>query len=164
MVVVVMGIAGAGKTAVGHLLAAELGWRFIEGDDFHPPENVDKIRRGVGLDDADRAPWLARLEREIRDLLRREASAVLACSALRRRYRDQLRVDPQRVRFVYLRCSPAVLAARLRERRGHFAGPALLPTQLETLEEPAGPEDALCVDGDASLRDVVAQVRTRLGV
>jgi len=164
MVVVVMGVAGAGKTAVGRRLAAELGWRFIEGDDFHPAENVDKIRRGVGLDDADRAPWLARLEREIRELLEREASAVLACSALKRRYREQLRVDPQRVRFVYLRCSPAVLAARLRERRGHFAGPALLASQLEALEEPAGADDALSIDGDASLRDVIAQVRARLGV
>jgi gluconokinase len=164
MIVIVMGVAGAGKTAVGERLAADLGWRFIEGDAFHPPENVDKIRRGIGLDDADRAPWLARLEREIRALVEHDACAVLACSALKRSYRDQLRVDPKRVRFVYLRCSPAVLEARLRNRRGHFAGPALLPTQLETLEEPSGPEDALCVDGDRRLPDVVAQIRERLGV
>src|SRR5215472_5385930 len=124
MVIVVMGVAGAGKTTVGRLLAGELGWQFVEGDEFHTPESIAKIHHGIGLDDADRAPWLARLAGVIRDLLAHDASAVLACSALKREYRERLRVDPARVRFVYLRSTPAVLEARLRARHGHFAGPA----------------------------------------
>jgi gluconokinase len=134
-----MGVAGSGKSTVGHLLAERLGWSFLDGDDLHPAENVEKMRRGIPLTDADRLPWLHHLH----ELASRSESAVLACSALKESYRRILSGGDPRVRFVYLRADPALLASRLEKRTGHFFTRVLLESQLATLEEPA---DAIVVD------------------
>jgi gluconokinase len=137
MIVILMGVAGAGKTTVGTALARLLGWRFVDGDDLHPTANRQKIARGEPLDDADRAPWLDALGTLIADLDTRSESAVLACSALRQSYRDMLTACSPRVLWVYLRADPALVRARLAARRVHFATPAILESQFAALEEPA---------------------------
>src|SRR5262245_12489592 len=136
VLVVVMGVSGAGKTTVGRLLADQVGWTFIEADDFHPPANVEKMHRGVPLTDADRAPWLDALHGAIAQVAARNGSAVVACSALKQVYRDRLAAGVDGVRFVYLRGAPALVAQRLAARRGHFMPTALLASQLDALEEP----------------------------
>jgi gluconokinase len=170
-VVVVMGPAGAGKTTVGLALAEALGWRFRDADDFHAPESVARMRRGEALTDAHRTPWLdalrARVGDDVAEAARGGAGAVLACSALRRAYRDALvpaAAPAGAVRFVYLRVSAAALAARLSSRVDHFAPAALLESQLATLEEPGTEEGALVVDGERPVAEVVAAVRRALGV
>ena len=134
-----MGVAGSGKSTVGRLLAERLGWPFLDGDDFHPPENVEKMRQGIPLSDADRLPWLEHL----RELVSRSGSAVVACSALKESYREILSGGDPRVRFIYLRADPALLAARLEKRTGHFFARTLLDSQFAALEEPEG---AITVD------------------
>lgn len=156
MIVVVMGVSGAGKTVVGRALATALGWRFVEGDDLHPRANVDKMRRGEPLDDADRAPWL----RALADTMRALSDGVVACSALRESYRQELRVRDD-VRFVWLDVPEPVLAARLAARTGHYMPPSLLPSQLATLERP---DDALRVDGTQPVDAIVAGIRASLAL
>lgn len=156
MIVVVMGVAGAGKTTVGEALAAALGWPFVEADELHPAANVAKMRRGEPLDDADRAPWLEAVAARMRAL----PDAVVACSALRERYRAVLRVRPD-VRFVFLDVPRTLLDARLAKRRGHFMPPSLLPSQLATLERPA---DAVIVDGAQPVDAQVAAIRAALRI
>jgi gluconokinase len=137
MVVIVMGVAGSGKTTIGRLLAEQMGWVFLDADDFHPTANVEKMRRGIGLTDADREPWLDALAARIRSLVAAGESGVLACSALKQAYRDRLNVDPA-VRVVYLHGDPALLRRRLSLRKGHYAHADLLASQLEALEPPEG--------------------------
>jgi gluconokinase len=162
-VIIVMGVSGAGKTTVGHALARELGWAFYEGDDFHPPRNIEKMTAGQPLTDQDRGPWLAALRTLIDDLLARDERAVIACSALRHQYRKQLtpEAQPQSVKFVYLDVPVAVLRERLRERRGHFMTAALLDSQLATLERP---RNAIRVDGTRPVEEIVRDVRRRLAL
>lgn len=136
IVVVLMGVSGVGKTTVGRIVAERLGWDFLDADDYHPPQNVAKMRRGEGLTDADRAPWLAALEEVIAARLAEDAPAVLACSALKRSYRDVLGREDERVRFVWLDAPDDVVQARLASREGHFADEALLPSQRAALEPP----------------------------
>ena len=143
--VIVMGVSGSGKTSVGRACAARLGWPFLDGDDFHTASAKAKMARGEGLSDEDRWPWLACLCEEI-DI--RPGGVVLACSALKRRYRDVLRGPG--VRFVYLRVPLALLEARLSHRPGHYAGLSLLPSQLAALEEPAPDEGALTLEVQAA--------------
>lgn len=142
-VVVVMGVSGSGKTTVGKLIAARMGAAFEEGDDYHPPENVLKMRAGTPLDDTDRAPWLDRLSHEIEGWLAAGQKSVLACSALKESYREKLGGGRAGVVFVFLRGSPAVVGARLQTRRGHYMPAGLLDSQFEALEEP---KDALVAD------------------
>ena len=160
-VVVVMGVSGSGKTTVGRRLAGELGWEFFDGDDLHPPENVRKMASGVPLDDGDREPWL----REIRALVDRRCAsgqpAVVACSALKRRYREVLLGGTAGVALVYLRGSREILAERLRGRSGHFMPPGLLDSQLDALEEP---RQALTVDVSLSPSEIVRLVESELGL
>jgi gluconokinase len=146
VIVVVMGVSGAGKTTVGRLVAAALNARFIEGDAFHPPANVDKMRRGQPLDDADRAPWLAALGELLRSYAVRGMTAVLACSALKRAYRDALRTGAPDARFVFLKGEEAQIAERLKARAGHYMPATLLASQFAALEEPAADERAIVVD------------------
>ena len=138
MIVVVMGVTGAGKTTVGRLLARELGCDFLDADDYHPAANVAKMRAGRPLTDDDRRPWLARLNEVLREYAARSADVVLACSALKASYRDRLLADLPDSRVVYLRGTKALIATRLGARRGHYMNPALLDSQFATLEEPDG--------------------------
>jgi len=161
MIVILMGVAGAGKTTVGRLLARDLGWAFHDGDDVHPPSNVEKMRRGLPLTDADRAPWLAAVHRLIEQIAADGASAVVACSALKQSYRNRLVAGVPDVRFAYLRGDPALLHQRLAERHGHFMPPELLQSQLDTLEIPA---DAITVDVAVPPEAVVAEIRRKLSV
>lgn len=133
MVLIIMGVAGAGKTTVGGVLARKLGWSFYDADDFHPKENIEKINKGIPLTDEDRLPWLL----AIRDLIRGlNEPAVIACSALKQTYRDYLKEENKEVEFVYLKGSGDLIRHRLEERKGHFAGLEILGGQLEALEEP----------------------------
>ena len=158
-----MGAAGAGKTTIGVALAAELGWRFVEGDDQHPARNIEKMRRGDALTDADRAPWLAALHATVARTAERRESLVLACSALKRRYREVLRGKCRQVRFVYLKAPEAELARRLSARTAHFAGPGLLKSQLAALEEPSG-DEALIVDARWPPEQVLGAIRKEFGI
>jgi gluconokinase len=161
MVVIVMGAAGAGKTTIGRALADAMGWPFVDGDDRHSAANVDKMRRGIALSDADRAPWLAELHAIVARAIDRRAPLVLACSALKQRYRDTLRGDCRQVRFVHLAAREPLLRARLEQRRGHFARAQLLPSQLAALEEP---QDAVTVDASLTPERIVDTIRTELGL
>ena len=158
--IIIMGVAGSGKSTLGQALARRLGWEFIDADDLHPCRNVEKMSRGVPLTDADRAPWLRALSRRIIRRLARGCSGVLACSALKAAYRQKLRVSPA-VLFVYLKGAPDLLEGRLRSRSGHFMPPALLESQFADLEEPP---DALTLDAAQPVSALVEQIRHYFGI
>lgn len=162
MVIVIMGVMGSGKTTVGRRLAELLGWRFVDADTFHPSANVEKLRRGAPLTDQDRAPWLEELRRRIASWVASGEHVVLACSALKREYRRTL-LDGHRepVRLVYLKGTAEVLGRRLVRRSDHFAAGSLLASQLGALEEPA---DALTLEADAPVEDLVRRIRAGLGL
>lgn len=160
MIVIVMGVVGAGKTTVGKLLASELGWEFADADDFHPASNVEKISHGIALTDEDREPWLDRLRGAILNWIANGQSTVLACSALKRSYRAKLQAAPE-VRFVFLKGTAALIAQRLRARHGHFAGEAILASQLADLEEP---ENAVTANISGTPEQIVKQIRKALGL
>src|ERR1051326_1544125 len=159
MVIILMGVAGSGKTTVGRELAGELGWKVYDADDFHPRSKVEKMSRGGPLDDADRAPWLERLRELIESCLARGENAVLACSALKESYRRTLVVD-DRVKLVYLKGDRELLLERLSERHGHFMKPEMLESQLATIEEP---RHALSVDINETPEEIAAKIRERFG-
>jgi gluconokinase len=147
MVVILMGVAGSGKTTVGEVLAQRLGWRFYDADDFHPPHSREKMRRGEPLTEEDRKPWLEELHELIIRCEREGENAVLACSALKQTHRERLTAGSHDVRLVYLKGPRDVIARRLAGRHGHFFDPALLQSQFDALEEPS---DALAVDIDGT--------------
>jgi len=154
--IVVMGVSGSGKTTVADLLAKRLGWTFVEGDRLHPPANVEKMRQGIPLTDADREPWLDRIGEELKAWGRHGLSGILTCSALKRAYRDRLLAARPDVRFVYLKGSEAMIQARVGARHHEYMPASLLKSQFETLEEPSPDEPVLIVDaGDPP--DVEAQ-------
>ncbi|MCV2447756.1 MULTISPECIES: gluconokinase [Paracoccus] len=164
MHIVVMGVSGSGKSTTGGALAEVLGWRFIEGDSFHPRANVEKMAAGTPLTDADRAPWLQALAAEF---ARNEAageSSVMGCSALKRSYRDILRSGAPRVRFLHVHGTRAILEERLAHREGHFFPAKLLDSQLATLEMLGPDEDGVVVDMALPVEEQVALALRLLGL
>ena len=165
VIVIVMGAVGVGKTTIASRLAAELGWEFVDADDFHSPTSKAKIAAGIPLNDADRAPWLDALHNEIQRWQTENRNATLACSALKQSYRDQLTKNSAKetkpVQFVYLKASAEVIQHRLTERHGHFANETLLPSQLETIEEPT---NAITINAANSPEEIVRQIRNQLNL
>jgi len=159
MVIVLMGVSGAGKTTVGRLLAQALGAEFAEGDAYHPPGNIEKMRRGIPLEDADRWPWLQILSAQIDRWLAAGNTVVLACSALKQRYRDVLAKGRPGVRFVHLEGDKALVRLRLDRRRGHYMPAVLLDSQFAALEPPA---DAITVDVTGTPEAIVGDIVQRL--
>jgi len=162
MIVVVMGVTGSGKTTVGSLLAQELGWEFADADSFHSPENVEKMRLGIPLGDADRAPWLNSLRHAIEEWIAKHKNVVLACSALKSSYREHLSVSSE-VKFLYLKGSYDLILRRLKLRHGHFATEKILAGQFADLEEPEK-ESAVAVEIDQPAEVIVSEIRRRLGL
>ena len=160
MILVIMGVCGCGKSTIGAALAANLGWRFFDADDFHPPANVAKMAAGMPLDDADRWPWLDRIAGDLAAMLARGEHAVLACSALKQSYRDRL-ARAGDVRFVHLVGDYDTIAARLADRKHRYMPSSLLQSQFATLE---APQDALDVDVSDSVDTQVATIRAAHGL
>jgi gluconokinase len=160
MIIVVMGVAGAGKTTIGTQLAEGLGCAYLEGDALHPPANIEAMRRGRALSDADRAPWLAAIRDHIVDAWKDGRSLVVGCSALKASYRAQLSHGVP-VIWVYLRGPADLIRSRLRQRTDHFVGAELLDSQLEALEEP---QDAIVVDVSLPPATIVATILAKIGV
>ncbi len=161
MVILLMGVSGAGKTTIGRQLAYGLGWRFFDADDLHPPANLEKLRHAIALSDDDRRPWLESVRALIQEAIETQRNVVVACSALKRAYRDRLIVDAAAVKLVYLKGAPDLIESRLADRRNHFMSRDLLASQFETLEEPL---DALVVDIAQSPAAIVRTVRQKLGL
>jgi gluconokinase len=162
MVLVLMGVSGTGKTTVGKVLAAQLGWAFVEGDDFHPVANVAKMKAGIPLNDEDRCPWLQALRRRIEEACGQGENIVLACSALKRDYRQYLeRHDLECVYYVFLHGSEELISRRLALREGHFMDPNLLQSQFEALEVPEG---TLQVNIAPAPEVIAAEIRHELGL
>jgi gluconokinase len=163
VIVLLMGPAGSGKTRVGILLAKQLSWEFADGDDFHSPANKYKMSRGVGLTDEDRVPWLQSIRDAMDQWLAEQRSVVLACSALKRSYRERLGAhsNAKDIKLVYLKGSYDLLLERLRDRKGHYATEGLLSSQLADLEEPT---DSIIVDVSGSPEQIVAEIRKQLGL
>ena len=158
MIIVLMGVTGSGKTTVGRLLAEDLGWTYADADNFHSELNIEKMKSGIPLNDADRKPWLESLRELVNDSLIRNENAVLACSALRESYRAFLLLDEQ-VKLVYLRGDYHVIRERLAQRRGHYMDPTLLDSQFETLEEPS---ECLRIDASSDPNAIISIIRKGL--
>jgi gluconokinase len=158
--VIVMGVAGSGKTTVGETLAQKLGWNFYDADAFHPAENIAKMANGTPLDDSDRAPWLAALQALIVTSLMENRPAVLACSALKESYRQQLLEGNEGVRIVYLKGSYDLIWSRISQREDHYMKPQMLQSQFEALEEPA---NALTIDVSLPVAEIVDEIMEWLG-
>ncbi|MDJ0736918.1 MAG: gluconokinase [Nostocaceae cyanobacterium] len=161
MIILLMGVSGTGKTTIGQLLATVLEWKFEDGDDFHPPGNIDKMQGGIPLDDGDRIPWLLTLQKAIKEWLKEDKNVVLACSALKESYRQLLLVDAENIKLVYLQADFETIQKRLQERQNHFMPEKLLKSQFDALEEP---NNAISVDVSQP-KDVILQtIRESLGI
>jgi gluconokinase len=152
---IIMGVSGSGKTTIGKALASKLGWDFYDADDFHPPGNIDKMNRGIPLDDSDRALWLDSLNQLIKSCLRRHQPAVLACSALKENYREKLLDGNNGVQVIYLKGSYELIWSRMSARREHYMKASMLQSQFDTLQEPA---HALTVDITRSVDEIVQEI------
>ncbi len=155
-----MGVEGSGKTTVGELLAQSLGWIFVDADDFHSASNKEKMSRGMPLDDADRGPWLRAIHESIVDGAGKGQNVVLACSALKQSYRDQLQPGTE-LKTVYLKGSFDLFYYRLQKRQAHFARESLLSSQFASLEEPT---DAVMIDASQPVAEMVKQIKSSLGL
>jgi gluconokinase len=160
---IVFGVSGAGKTTVGKLLAEDLALKFYEADDFHPHANIEKMRSGLPLTDEDRWPWLERLREQIARSLAKKENAALACSALKRAYRERLRVSND-VNLVFLRGNYALIERQLRGRRGHFMNPALLRSQFADLQEPEPDEAVVTIELRRAPQELVDEIKTKLAL
>jgi gluconokinase len=161
---IVMGVSGSGKSTIADSLAKRLGWTFEDGDRFHPASNVAKMSAGHPLTDEDRWPWLQAIADEIDRACKAGEHAVIACSALKRAYRDVLVHGRNDVRIIYLDGTQQLIADRLARRKGHFMPPGLLESQFETLEPPAPVENPVTVSIDASVDTIVADIVCQLGI
>jgi carbohydrate kinase (thermoresistant glucokinase family) len=162
--IILMGVSGCGKTTVAKLLADRLGWTLLEGDDFHPKRNVEKMSHGMPLNDDDREPWLRAIAAAIDEARRGGRQVIVTCSALKRAYRDLLVDDHPDVIFVYLKGSKALIADRLKHRAGHFMPAGLLDSQFAALEEPGAGEPAIAVPIDRTPEAIADDVLKTLGV
>ena len=162
MILIAMGVSGAGKTRIGEMLAERLQCSFTDGDAFHSAANKEKMHKGIPLTDEDRWPWLKTIRAAIEEKQKAGETAVFTCSSLKRSYRDILRAGDKDVCFVYLKGSREMLAERLGHRTGHFFDPSLLESQLETLEEP-GDDEAITVSIDLTPEEIVDDVLRQIG-
>ncbi|WP_066425370.1 gluconokinase [Anabaena sp. 4-3] len=160
MIILIMGVSGAGKTTIAKLLADSLHWEFQDADNFHTPENIEKMSQGIPLKDSDRIPWLEEIGKAIAQWLRENKNVVLACSALKASYRQYLVLD-NNVKIVYLRGSYDTIQKRLQQRQNHFMTEKLLKSQFDTLEEP---DNAICVDISQPPEVIVKTIKTTLGI
>ena len=163
MIVLLMGPAGSGKTTVGKLLADQLSWEFADGDDFHPPANIEKMSQGIPLTDEDRLPWLQSIRDAMRQWQAQGKSVVVACSALKRNYRDLLGIgsNAKAIKLVYLKGTYDLLLERLHSRTGHYMKEQMLTSQLADLEEPT---DTLTIDISNTPEKIVSEIRKHLGL
>ncbi|BAY77728.1 carbohydrate kinase [Nostoc linckia NIES-25] len=161
MVIILMGVSGSGKTTIGKLLANSLGWEFSDADAFHSLKNVEKMRCGIPLTEADRIPWLRDLQIAIKNWLQENKNMVLACSALKESYRQFLAVDNERIKLVYLKGSYELIQKRLQERHNHYMSEKLLDSQFNTLEEPL---DTIYIDVIETPQVIVQNITTALGI
>ncbi|MBV6627845.1 MAG: gluconokinase [Rivularia sp. (in: Bacteria)] len=159
MIILVMGVSGSGKTTIGEKLAESLGWKFRDADDFHPQENIDKMRNGIALNDADRLPWLQKMQHVITQCLSENTDIVITCSALKESYRQMLLVNHESVKLVYLKGSFELIQQRLKERKNHFMSEKLLKSQFDILEEPL---DSLTVDISEPFEVIVQNIVEKL--
>ncbi len=164
LVIVLMGVAGCGKSTMGAALSQALGWPFRDADSFHPPANIEKMTRGISLDDADRAPWLVAIAQWIDARLATGEPGIVSCSALKRDYRDRIIGERRGVRLVYLKGDKNLIAQRLQARRHHFMPASLLASQLAVLEEPGADERPVVVSVARPPRRVVAAILQQLGL
>ena len=162
-IILLMGVAGSGKSTIGEMLAAELNWPFRDADSFHPEANIAKMSRGQALTDADRGPWLDAIATWIDDCREANRDAIVSCSALKRAYRHRLLSGRDFVKLVFLKGDRALIAARMAARTDHFMPTALLDSQFETLEEPDGAEQPIVVPIDAAPVDVCENILARIG-
>ena len=156
---IVMGVSGSGKTSVGRSLAEYLGWDFYDADDFHPPQNIAKMANGIPLDDTDRRPWLAALHDLIGSCLKEDRPGVLACSALKERYRQQLMDSNEGVQIIYLKGSYELIWSRMEKRNDHYMKPDMLKSQFDALEEPV---TALTINISMPVEDIVQAILKQL--
>ena len=158
MVLIIMGVSGCGKTTIGKMLSTKLNWKYFEGDEYHPPENIEKMKNGIPLDDSDRQPWLLTLRSIIQDSQDKKVNIILTCSSLKESYRKILKINNE-VKFVYLKGSYGLIEKRMNERKDHFMKPGMLKSQFDALEEPT---DAIIVDIDNSLENILIQILNKL--
>lgn len=156
-----MGVSGSGKTTIGQLLAETLHWQFSDADSFHSPENIEKMRHGIPLNDLDRMPWLLAMQEAMKKWLAENQNVVLACSALKASYRQYLLIGNEGVKLVYLKGTFELIRHRLQERHHHFMSEKLLKSQFDTLEEPS---EAISIDISQSQAQIVQNIRTALGI
>ena len=159
MIILVMGVSGSGKTTIGKKLAESLGYKFADADDFHPQENIEKMRNGIALSDKDRLPWLQKMQDVIKKHLLENSNIVITCSALKASYRQMLLINHESVKLVYLKGSFELIHKRLKERLNHFMSEKLLKSQFEILEEPL---EAIKVDISRPLEDIVQEILEKL--